>query len=151
MSIVASDKSLVVGLAGDACRARWSVDARKLRSSDTQTVSPPMEVSLGPGAPKAVLKLVLCPRGGSSFKKTGGVGQVQLKCCSDLPEGAWPPVAISVSVGSGRVSQAPRGPFVHCFGSSAVFGAPKEQADWDFEASVDDWAFTVGVEIALHA
>lgn len=151
MSIGASGRSLVVGLAGDACRARWRVDARRLGSSDTQVVSPPMEVSLRPGAPAAVLKLMLCPRGGGSFKKAGGVGQVQLKCCSDLPEGAWPPVAISVSVGSGRVSQASRGTFLHRFGSSAVFGAPREQADWDFEASVEDCVFTVTVEIALHA
>jgi hypothetical protein len=130
---------------------QWSVDAKKLRGSDKQAVSPPLEVSLGPEAPPATFKLMLCPSGGDSFRKAGGVGQVQLKCCSDLLEGSWPLTAVSISVGSRSKAQAPRGPFVHRFGSSSVFSVPREQADWDFGTSVESSAsvVVVTVEIAL--
>jgi hypothetical protein len=128
---------------------QWSVDAKKLRGSDKQAVSPPLEVSLGQGAPPATFKLMLCPSGGDSFRKAGGVGQVQLKCCSDLPESSWPLTAISISVGSGSKAHVQRGPFAHRFGSSSVFSAPREQADWDFVASVEPSASVVPVTVEI--
>jgi len=148
-SISARDKSLAVRQEGGACRVEWSVDAKKLRGSEKQAVSPPLEVSLGPGAPPATFKLMLCPSGGDSFRKAGGVGQVQLKCCSDLPESSWPLTAISISVGGGRAARGPRGPFAHRFGSSSVFSAPREQADWDFGASVEAAASVVAVAVEM--
>jgi hypothetical protein len=148
MSISARDRSLAVSQEGGACRVQWSVEAKKLRGSDKQAVSPPFEVCLGQGAPPATFKLMLCPCGGDSFRKAGSVGQVQLKCCSGLPEGSWLLTAVSISVGSGRMAQTPRGPFMHRFGSSYVFSAPREQADWDFGASVESSAVAVIVEIA---
>jgi len=148
MSISARDRCLAVSQEGGACRVQWSVEAKKLKGSEKQVVSPPLEVSLGQGAPPATFKLMLCPSGGDSFRKAGGVGQVQLKCCSGLSEGSWLLTAISISVGSGRKAQMPRGPFMHRFGSSYVFSAPREQAVWDFGASVESAALAVTVEIA---
>ncbi|CAK0891968.1 unnamed protein product, partial [Prorocentrum cordatum] len=75
LAISARDRSLAVSRAGGACRVQWSVDAKKLRGSDKQAVSPPLELSLRPGAPPATFKLLLCPSGGDSFRKAGGVGQ----------------------------------------------------------------------------
>lgn len=145
-SVSARDRSLVVTLVGSAYRVRWTVESKKLRGSDKQAVSPPLEVPMQQGSAAATFKLMLCPRGGDSFKKADGVGQVQLKCCSDLPEGSLPLTAISIAVGA----EAPRGPFAHRFGSSSVFSVPREQSDWNFGAAVEApaAAFTVTVEIA---
>merc|ERR1719272_719373 len=68
-------------------RIRWTVDARKLKSSDREAVSPTFEVSCG-GILK--FKMVLKPKvmdsqkGGACFKKSRNKGYVELRCVTDL-------------------------------------------------------------------
>ncbi|CAK0896021.1 unnamed protein product, partial [Prorocentrum cordatum] len=61
------------------CRTEWVVDARKLKGTDKQIVSPQFEVLLRRGAPAVSFKMTLHPKttdakGGVSFKKSEGVG-----------------------------------------------------------------------------
>jgi hypothetical protein len=148
------DKSLTLKQIDRGCRVQWTVDAKKLRGSDKQVVSPPFEVALQPSGNSAAFKVMLYPKaeagmkGGVSFRKAAGVGQVQLKCCSELPE-AQRTTSVRITVGSGDKAQPSRGPFPHEFGPSSVFNAPKDQAYWDFGASVEHPALTFTVEVEL--
>merc|ERR1719197_269806 len=68
-------------------RIRWTVDSRKLKSSDREAVSPTFEVSCG-----EVLnfKMVLRPKvmdsnkGGACFKRSRNKGYVELRCVTEL-------------------------------------------------------------------
>jgi hypothetical protein len=152
--VTAQDRHLCIRQTATGCRAQWTVDAKKLRGSDKQVVSPPFDVTLFPGAPPCTLKLMLYPKatpgikGGTSFRKAAGVGHIQLKCCSELLE-AHPATSICVAVGAGSKLQSPRGPFKHGFGSSSVFNLPKEQADWNFTESVELHGQTFVVDVEL--
>jgi len=136
------------------CRVHWTVDARKLRGNDKQAVSPPFELSFGPHFPQITFKMMIYPKatndskGGASFKKARGRGYVQLKCEAELSE-AIANVSFRISIGSGENVQAPRGPVLHNFSSSAVCGLPKEQEEWDFAAVIDQdsMTFVVCLEI----
>lgn len=135
-------------------RARWTLDARKLKGSDKQLVSSPFEVVLsGAGwRVSAPFKIMVYPKsagfkGGASFRKSGGWARVQLKCASELPDDAI--VKIRVSVGRGEQIQTLRGPFLHSFSVSSVFGLPRDQADWDFSSAVDTQTTTVDVSMDI--
>merc|ERR1719198_1317708 len=77
----------VFSMASQRERIRWTVDARKLKSSDREAVSPTFEVSCG-----GVInfKMVLKPKtmdsnkGGACFKKSRNKGYVELRCVTDL-------------------------------------------------------------------
>jgi hypothetical protein len=124
-------------------RIRWTADARKLKGSDKQLVSPPLDVDLGLGSGPVAFKIMLTASGGSTFKKSGGVGCVQVKCCSELGEDACTKVRVSIG-------RDPRGPVPHCFSSNPVFTLPKEFAEWDFRAATElqSNSLVVNVDIA---
>merc|ERR1712139_536556 len=68
-------------------RIQWTVDSRKLKSSDREAVSPTFDVSCGG---TVSFKMVLKPKvmdsnkGGACFKKSRNKGYVELRCVSDL-------------------------------------------------------------------
>jgi hypothetical protein len=155
---LATDRSLAVTQNRAACRVEWTVEVKKIRGSEKNIVSMPFDVVMWPGTDPVVFKLMLYPKvaagsSGSSFRRAQGIGCVQLKCCSDIPENAKRAIAVSVSVGSmgakGGV-QGARGPFQHRFHASSIFKLPRDQADWNFSAAVEKSraAFVVTVEIA---
>jgi len=84
----------VFSISRNAFRINWTVDARKLRGNDKQAVSPPFELSFGPGHPSVTFKMMIYPKvssenkGGASFKKAKGKGSIQLKCEAELEEAA---------------------------------------------------------------
>merc|ERR1712203_252231 len=63
-------------------RVRWTVDARKLKSTDREKVSPLFELGCGP---EFQFRMVMRPkkmddnRGGACFKRARGRGTVELK------------------------------------------------------------------------
>lgn len=71
-----------------------------------------------------------------------------MKCVSEL--GGDVPTTIRVSIGGDR-NRLLRGPFTHSFAASPLFTLPREQAEWDFSAAVEEGSasFTVGVDVAL--
>lgn len=141
--------------ANDVCsKARWTVDARRLRGNDKQVVSPSFEMCFGDGLPKAVFKLMLYPivvsscKGGASFKMARSWGYVQLKCESELPR-ADADLSVAISVGDGARSQPWRGPVVHNFSSNAVCGPSRPEDQWDFGAAVDEASMTFAVRVEV--
>jgi hypothetical protein len=136
-------------------RAQWTVaDGRKLRSSDKRLVSPSFDLDLGLGSGPMTFVLVLYPKsaafkGSSSFKEAGGLGHVHLKCVSELGDDAAA-VKVRLSIGRGRARQL-RGPFVHSFAASPLFALPKDQAEWNFGAAVEERpaSLFVSVDVAL--
>merc|ERR1719414_2237517 len=133
---------------------QWTVDARKLRGSDKQVVSPPFEVPVQAGGSSMTFKMVICPKSmsdksGASFKKSNGIGHVQLKCESELSDMAVASTSFSISIGQGRKAQAPRGPYPHNFLSSAMCGLPKEHADWHFLSAVDRASLTCAINVDI--
>jgi hypothetical protein len=134
-------------------RVQWTVDERKLRGSDKRLVSPSFDVDFGVGSSPVTFVVMLYPRsstfrGSESFQQTGGVGQVHLKCISEL--GGDIPTTIRVSIG-GDQNRLLRGPFAHSFAASPLFTLPREQAQWDFGAAVKEGSasLTVSVDVAL--
>jgi len=132
--------------------AQWTVDAKKLRSTDRVVVSPPFVLPLGgqllPFRMMLVPAVVCKRRGGHCFKRAQGRGSVQLKCeASDLPQDASTKIQYALRVGWGRL----RGPNEHDFQQAMVCGLPRDQEDWNF-AEAEDAAsrtFTVHLEV-LH-
>jgi hypothetical protein len=129
------------------------VDERKLRGSDKRLVSPLFDVDFGFGSSPMAFAVMLYPRsatfrGSASFQQARGVGQVLLKCVSELGDDV--PATIRVSIG-GDQDRLLRGPFTHNFAASPLFTLPREQAEWDFGAAVEEGSasVTVSVDIAL--
>lgn len=122
-------------------RIWWTVDARKLKSSDREAVSPGFAL----GFPRPVqFKMVIRPsavhgsRGGASFKKAKGKGSVELRCLEQVERGRDPPLNFRIAVGSGRnFGEAPRGPVRHDFSERATCGLPDNLKEWDFSRHVD--------------
>eukprot|EP00931_Biecheleriopsis_adriatica_P056466 TRINITY_DN33457_c0_g1_i2.p1 TRINITY_DN33457_c0_g1~~TRINITY_DN33457_c0_g1_i2.p1 ORF type:complete len:363 (-),score=84.37 TRINITY_DN33457_c0_g1_i2:118-1167(-) len=135
-------------------RVHWTVDGRKLKSNDKQTVSPPFELSFGSQFPSVTFKMMIYPqavaegKGGCCFKKSKGRGYVQLKCEAELAE-AIAKVLFRISIGNGDFMKAPRGPVEHDFALSAVCGLDEHEAIWDFMEVVeqDSLTFVVCLEI----
>eukprot|EP00397_Hematodinium_sp_SG-2012_P017496 GEMP01017895.1.p1 GENE.GEMP01017895.1~~GEMP01017895.1.p1 ORF type:complete len:515 (+),score=97.99 GEMP01017895.1:158-1546(+) len=136
-----------------AHRVTWSVDARKLKSTDRQIVSPSFYMH-GIATP---FKLLLFPvisseaRGGSSFKNAGGKGIVQLKC-EGAPSGEdgrnRSSLILRFFVGS---QEEPRGPVTNDFQERPVCGLPQNIAQWDLAAAVEQGKIALGVEAMIHA
>lgn len=135
------------------CRTEWVVDARKLKGTDKQIVSPQFEVQIRPGAPAIVFKMTLHPKstdskGGVSFKKSEGVGHVQLKCHTD--EGDLEAVGdASLRFAVGSPPKETKGPFEHTFIDNVIFNLPRKQADWDFTAASDDLSLSLVVAVDI--
>jgi hypothetical protein len=128
-------------------RIRWTVDARKLKGSNKQFVSPPLNVDLGMRSGPAVFKVMLTASGGSTFKQTEGFGCVQVKCFSELDDDAC--TNVRVSIGSEGLTQFPRGPLTHCFSSNPVFTLPKELAEWNFSSAEEQQSKTMVVNVDI--
>jgi hypothetical protein len=134
-------------------RIQWTVEERKLRGSDKRLVSPSFDVDFGFGSRPMAFAVMLYPRsatfrGSASFQQARGVGQVHLKCVSELGDDV--PATIRVSIGGDR-DRLMRGPFTHNFAASPLFTLPREQAEWDFGAAVEEGSasVTVSVDVAL--
>jgi hypothetical protein len=134
-------------------RTQWRVDERKLRGSDKRLLSSSFDVNFGFGSSPMAFVVMLYPRsatfrGSASFQQARGVGQVHLKCVSELGDDV--PATIRVSIG-GDQDRLLRGPFTHNFSASPLFTLPREQAEWDFGAAVEEGSasVTVSVDVAL--
>jgi len=136
-------------------RIRWNVDARKLKSTDREAVSPTFEVSCGA---TVKFKMVLKPRvrtndkGGACFAKSGRKGYVELRCVSDLEkEGAAvrPILTFRLQIASARRTEPFRGPVRHNFADRALCGLPDGQDEWDFGKVVDNTKNEFGVVLEL--
>mmetsp|Transcript_106438 Transcript_106438/g.266735 ORF Transcript_106438/g.266735 Transcript_106438/m.266735 type:complete len:389 (+) Transcript_106438:92-1258(+) len=129
---------------------RWTVDAKKLNSSDREAVSPSFGLEVGK---PAMFKLKIKPkkvhdlRGGASFKKAKGKGSVELLCLEDVAS----IVNFRVAVGSGQDPGEPLGgPVTHDFSEGKTCGL---EATWDFSKHVDEetQTFVVVLEILPSA
>jgi len=145
----------VFSMASQRERIRWTVDARKLKSSDREAVSPTFEVSCG--APIS-FKMVLKPKvmdsnkGGACFKKSRNKGYVELRCVTDLESAGLPSkpsLTFRLQVASERKSEPFRGPVRHNFADRAICGLPEGQDEWDFGKVVDRDNNTFGVVLEL--
>jgi len=140
----------------------WTVDARKLKASDRVAVSPAFFLPIGKNRKAIQFKMMLTPtpssqgKGGSSFRKSKGLGHIQLKCEAQVTPGEDEsfPLSFRMAVGSGigedsRWLEA-RGPLEHDFLKQSIFPpCPTGQdKDWDFISIVDESSetFVVGLE-----
>jgi hypothetical protein len=127
----------------DRENVQWTVDSRKLRSTDREAVSPIFSVSSKHG--ELEFKLVLKPKaldtlkGGSNFKNSRGKGYIELRCVSDLESDAavaTPTLTFRLGIW-GKRKEPFRGPLRHDFRERAICGLPDGQDEWDFGKVVD--------------
>jgi len=139
-------------------RVRWTVDARKLKSTDREAVSPSFDLSFS--GVNVQFKMVIRPkvmsdsRGGASFKKAKGRGSVELRCLSEVEPAVNPIVTFRLAIGSGadpEKREPPRGPVRHDFTQRAICGLPEGQAEWDFSKAVDEDTLTFVVCLEILA
>lgn len=141
---------------GSGCsRIWWHVDARKLKTSDKQAVSPPfaLPMNVGDGSQECTYKMMLSPmvasgahgKGASSFKKAKGWATVHLKCENDTIREMGAELAFRIAVGSERA----RGPMHHNFARSSVCGLPPHLEAWNLGSHVDESSriFSVCLEV----
>ena len=146
-------------VASNVYRIRWTVDARKLKSTDKEAVSPQFDLTFSGGA--VPFKMIMRPRtvaqerGGASFKRSRGRGNIQLRCMAESADDTKPVVTFRVGVGSDKAAKQlkPRGPVRHDFSEKNICGLPAGQDDWDFGKAVDDktQTFVVCLEILSGA
>mmetsp|Transcript_24045 Transcript_24045/g.44623 ORF Transcript_24045/g.44623 Transcript_24045/m.44623 type:complete len:379 (+) Transcript_24045:74-1210(+) len=105
----------------------WQVDAKKLKSSDRQIISPSFEL-----APQVSIKLMIKPtfggarRGQASFRNSQGVGSVEIKFIGS--SAVAPKLRFCASI----EEQALGGPLEHDFGKNPLCTLPKSMQDLDF-------------------
>jgi len=121
----------------------WTVDGKKLRSSDREAVSPAFKVmDCGDLEFKLVLKpkVVEYTKGGSSFKNSNGKGYIELRCVSDNDALMTCEATLSfkLSIKSAKRTEKFRGPVFHNFRERATCGLVESQDEWDFRRIVDD-------------
>jgi len=122
-------------------RIRWTVDARKLKTTDREAVSPTFPLACGS---PTEFKLVIRPkkiedaRGGACFRKARGKGTVQLRILSSVDETTSPTVTFRIAVGSQSHKHRPRGPVRHNFADKPICGLPEGKDEWDFGKTVDE-------------
>lgn len=132
-----------------AYRIWWVVDARKLKSSDREAVSPGFELDL----PIPVhFKMIVRPspvhgsRGGASFKKARGKGSVEIRCLEQVEEEDDPSLTFRLAVGADRNwGEEPRGPVQHRFSEKAIYSLPEAKKEWDFSRHVNNETQTFDV------
>merc|ERR1719181_956598 len=145
----------VFSMASQRERIRWTVDSRKLKSSDREAVSPNFEVSCGG---TIAFKMVLKPKamdsnkGGACFKKSRNKGYVELRCVTDLEAAGKhlkPSLTFRLQVSSAKRTEPFRGPIRHNFADRAICGLPEGQDEWDFGKVVDhsNNTFTIVLEL----
>ncbi|CAE8710370.1 unnamed protein product [Polarella glacialis] len=152
-------------VASSIYRIRWTVDARKLISTDREAVSPSFELSFFAGP--VVFKMILRPRqisserGGACFRGSRGKGTVELRCMAESDTAEKLAVTFRLGVGSSNNSNSSsnsnsmklRGPVRHDFSEKQTSGLPPGQAEWDFRRAVDEdtQTFVVCLEILSGA
>lgn len=125
----------------------WVVDARKLSSDHKVLVSPSFELALAGRIVSFKVFLtsreVTSRKGGHSFKKSRGIGSLQLKCetLSSLTDS----VDVTFSVGSGFAS----GSVVHDFAQTGICSLKGDRDNLDFTKAVDrvSQSFEICVQI----
>lgn len=136
-------------------RIRWTVDARRLKTTDRDAFSPIFELSF---AGPVEFRLRLKPRsfhdqkGGASFKRSQGKGFVEFRCLSDVAALVNPVVTFRIGVGGGsdpRRQQRPRGPVRHDFRTRPICGLPDGKDEWDFSRAVDKSTMTLVVVLEV--
>jgi len=129
-------------------RFTWTVEARKVRGGDSQTVSPPFKI----GGTSTSFKMMILPKvsyhgkGGASFQKAKGKGMVQLKRWKSDdpgPETSHNTLKFWISIGSAEK----RGPVEHNFSGCAVAGLPECDELWDFSKAIDETSQTFVVHL----
>jgi len=132
-------------VASNIHRIRWTVDAKKLKTTDREAVSPTFILSCG--SPME-FKLVIRPkkiedcRGGACFRKARGKGTVQLRILTGVDETTSPTVTFRIAVGSQSHKHRPRGPVRHNFADRPICGLPEGKDEWDFTKTVDEATHT---------
>jgi len=136
----------------------WTVDARKLNSNDKQAVSPPFDLFFSDEVSKVTFKMIICPQKDQqevSFKKSSGMGRIQLKCEGDLST-ARASVSFQMAIGNASCADPtnwrPSSPAIHNFAQSAVCGLPKalDNDTWNFQQVVDRPSLTFEVHLAIE-
>lgn len=123
---------------------QWTVDAKKLKSSDRSIISPNLEIS-----PHDAVKLIIKPtsigdaRGQANFRNSQGVGSLELKFTKSLS--CAPKIRFCVAVGD----QEWRGPFEHDFSRNSLCTLPKDMREWDFPLLVKPKSSTFLVSLQL--
>merc|ERR1712100_679814 len=143
-------------LSTGAYQVLWTIDARRLKSTDREAVSPSFELSFGQAVP---FRIVLHPRcqhdgkGGCCFKKSGGKGRVELRCLASVQGLPSPEVTFRISVGvpGARGFQRRRGPVTHNFADRPMGGLPEGQDIWDFSRPTQKPAKTFQVSIEISS
>lgn len=145
---------------GGVFRIWWIVDARKLKSSDREAVSPPFQLILPRALRPVQFKMILRPssmhvaRGGSSFKKARGRGSIQVRCLEQLELEDTPDqgITLSLAVGSLKTKGAPTwGPLQHKFSERTTLGPEHTLREWDFAQQVDRQSQTFDVCLEILA
>jgi len=139
-------------VASNIHRIRWTVDARKLKSTDREAASPTFHLSC---SSPMEFKLVIRPRkvedsrGGACFRKARGKGTVQLRILTGVDETTSPIVTFRIAVGSQSHRHRPRGPVKHNFADRPICGLPEGKDEWDFTKTVDEatQTFVVCLEV----
>lgn len=133
-----------------ATLVKWTVDAKKMRSTDRVVVSPLFMLLLS-GQPMP-FRMMLVPaavcrrRGGHCFKRARGRGSVQLKCeASDIREDVNTNIQFTLCVGEGPL----RGPVEHDLRHAMLCGLPRDQADWNFGEAEDVASHTFTVRLTV--
>jgi hypothetical protein len=139
-------------------QVQWNVDARKLRGSCKQAVSPPFDLNFGSHFPRVPFKIVIYPKsvndgkGGACFKKARGRGFLQLKCEAQLSGETVANVTFRFSLGSGKRKQDIHTTEIsHNFAAYATCDTCRTM-EWDFNEAVDEdsGTFSVQLEIVPH-
>jgi len=138
--------------ASQSHRIFWRVDAKKLKSTDREHMSP--EIVLHLGRP-VTFKMVLRPRrvhnekGGGAFRTAKGIGSVEVKCMERLGACDAPIVSFRIGVGAEEM----RGPVTHDFSDRGSSGLPDASKVWHFPKHVDEktGTFLVLLEISSQS
>mmetsp|Transcript_160440 Transcript_160440/g.293087 ORF Transcript_160440/g.293087 Transcript_160440/m.293087 type:complete len:388 (+) Transcript_160440:72-1235(+) len=123
---------------------QWTVDAKKLKSSDRQIISPNLEIS-----PTAAVKLIIKPKsigdgkGQANFRNSQGVGSLEVKFTKT--SSCAPKIRFCIGIGE----QDWRGPVEHDFGRNSLCTLPKEMQEWDFRSFVKPKSSTFLVSLQL--
>jgi len=137
----------------DVFRVSWTVDAKKLRSSDKVAVSPSFSLPTIEGS----FRMMLCPtatsdrKGGASFKKAKGRGKVHVKCEAAPGDVTSSKLVLRISVGSGWDSgrvvaqELCDGGVVHDFAESGVCCLPRHHEECHFMQAVDEASQTFAI------
>lgn len=133
---------------------QWSVDARKLKTSDKVIVSPSFEWPEDE-ADSAKFKLMIIPKavndkkGGSSFKKAKGKAVVEVKCEANPPKKEVKLRLAVTDKENPKMLKEFRGPVVHNFSEANICNmkVPHCDEEWDLPYDNTEPTFLVRLEI----